>query len=167
MSSLTQGCYILHGIQSCNKPRDCFKFTVFCNSINLNNDWRAPKEAPSIWCIFQYRFSSCQMSSLKEAAVFLHWSQKRTEFDTNIWHQVSLHSWKSINGQTFTSKNETKLLIHEPIKLRNANSSNSKDEIGMEAQKPCNIQPTPGSWFSPIIHPRERQKHSRHWIHTA
>lgn len=156
MCSLTQVCYILHGIQSCNKPRDYFKFIVFCNSVNLNNDWRVPKEVPSTWHTFQYQFPSCQMSSLKEAAVFLHWSQKRTEFDTNIWHQIPLRSWKSIKGQTFASKNETKLLIHEPIKLRNANSSNSKDEICMEAQMPCNPQPTPGSWFS-LIHTSKRE----------
>jgi len=78
MYSLTQICYVLHVIQSCNKPRNYFKFTIFCKSINLNN-WRPPKEAPSTWCIFQYQFSRCQMSSLKKAAAFLHWSQKRTE----------------------------------------------------------------------------------------
>lgn len=107
------------------------------------------------------------MSSLKEVPVVLHWSEKGTEFNTDIWHQVSLHSWKSINGQIFTSKKETKLLIHEPVKLRKANSSNSRDGICTEAQNPCKVQLLLEASLASFIQLRERGKHSRHWMHIA
>lgn len=107
------------------------------------------------------------MGSLKEVPVVLHWSQNGTEFNTDIWHQVSLHSWKSINGQIFTGKKETKLLIHEPIKLRNANSSNSRDGICTEAQNPFKVQLLLEASLASFIQLRERGKHSRHWMHIA
>lgn len=135
--------------------------------MHLIKGWRAPKEAPSNWCIIQYHSSSCQMNSLKEVTVFLYRSQKGTEFITNILHQVSLHFWKSINWQIFTSKKETKLLIYDPIKLRNANSSDSRDDICMEAQNLCKVQLLLEASFASFIQLRERGKHSRQWIHIA
>lgn len=107
------------------------------------------------------------MYSLKEATVVFT-EPKRGLNLTPVFNTRYLRiSWKSINWQIFTGKKETKLLVYEPIELRNTNSSDSTDDICMEVQNPCKVQLFLEDSFASFIQLRERGKHSRHWMHIA